>query len=72
MRRFRKVIDMLRSQRNWLSKYWVFTAVAPIFVAMIGKAEEPESIFFHDDYNQAIEEARLTKKPLFLEFRCAP
>ena len=35
-------------------------------------AEEPETIFFHENYNEALCEAKLTKKPIFLEFRCAP
>jgi hypothetical protein len=29
------------------------------------------NIFFHDDYNAALRDAKLTKKPIFLEFRCA-
>ena len=35
-------------------------------------ADEPESLSFHDSYNAAIREAKQTKKPIFLAFRCAP
>lgn len=35
-------------------------------------AQDPDSIFFFDDYQKALQEAKLTNKPLFLEFRCEP
>jgi hypothetical protein len=31
-----------------------------------------DSIFFHNDYAEALREAKQTGKPIFLEFRCAP
>jgi hypothetical protein len=31
-----------------------------------------DELFWHNNYADAIEEAKLTKKPIFLEFRCAP
>ena len=35
-------------------------------------AQEQKEIYFHEDYNAALREAKLTQKPIFLEFRCAP
>lgn len=36
------------------------------------QASDGESIFFHDNYQDALQEAKLSGKPIFLEFRCAP
>jgi hypothetical protein len=63
---------MLYSQRNWFVRYWALAAGAAFLATAVGKAEEPKDIFFYDDYNKAIHEAKLTQKPIFLEFRCAP
>lgn len=35
-------------------------------------ADQGDNIYFYDDFNKAIEEAQLTGKPIFLEFRCEP
>jgi hypothetical protein len=35
-------------------------------------AADDDSIRFHDNYADAIREAKATGKPIFLEFRCAP
>ena len=40
--------------------------------AQVSSEEESEDIFFHEHYQAALEEAKLTKKPIFLAFRCAP
>ena len=50
----------------------MFTGRAQPGSEMYATAEEPDSIFFHEYYNDALREAKLTKKPIFLEFRCAP
>ena len=47
-------------------------AAGPFAVALVAEAEEPDNIYFHESYNAALREAEQTKKPLFLEFRCAP
>jgi hypothetical protein len=65
-------MDMLRSQTRRLSSVWALMAVAQIAFAASIHAEEPAEIYFHDDYNKAIRQAKLTRKPIFLEFRCAP
>ena len=63
---------MSRILRNWLERWLVVMLLAHAVVVATVEAEQPDSIYFHDDYNKAIQEAKLTKKPLFLEFRCAP
>ena len=40
--------------------------------AVAGALQAPEEIFWHDNYAEAIAEAKATGKPLFLEFRCVP
>ena len=63
---------MSKSQRRWLASVWAWAAVVQIVAAIVTKAAEPEDIVFHDDYSNAIREAKLTQKPIFLEFRCDP
>ncbi len=49
--------------------------VAALSVGWAGapaRAADDDSIRFHDNYADAIREARATGKPIFLEFRCAP
>jgi hypothetical protein len=36
------------------------------------QAQDSGSITFHENYNDALREAKQTSKPIFLEFRCAP
>ena len=36
------------------------------------QAQDSDSITFHENYNDALREAKQTRKPIFLEFRCAP
>lgn len=68
---------MFLRRREWQSFVWILAAFTqpglPIAIDAVDAQEpEAEEIFFHDDYNKAIHEAKLTKKPIFLEFRCAP
>ena len=35
-------------------------------------AEQSNPISWFDNYNEALEEAKRTQKPIFLEFRCEP
>jgi len=58
--------------RAFLLRFWALAVVAQVVVAMVARAEEPQDIVFHDSYKKALHEARLTQKPIFLEFRCAP
>lgn len=38
----------------------------------VGVARGKQAVVWIDSYKEAIEEARRTQKPIFLEFRCAP
>lgn len=60
-----------------LARYLALSMLIPLGLVMVARAEEPraeepDEIYFHDDYNKALREAKLTQKPIFLEFRCAP
>jgi hypothetical protein len=33
---------------------------------------QSDEIYWFDNYNEAIREAKRTQKPLFIEFRCVP
>lgn len=70
--RLTEAVDMSKSQNMWLPTWLACVVVVPFAFAIVAKGEEPEGIFFHESYNDAISEAKLTKKPIFLEFRCAP
>lgn len=63
---------MFKSHPNRRKSFWFFTVFTQFVLACVASADEPENIFFHESYNDAIREAQLTKKPIFLEFRCAP
>lgn len=63
---------MSRFRRIWPASLWLLAAGLHCSLATDANAADPDSIVFHDDYNEAIREAKLTKKPIFLEFRCAP
>ncbi len=39
---------------------------------LAGSAEGREAVTWIESYDEAIEEARRTGKPIFLEYRCAP
>ena len=59
-------------QRTWIKSVAAFAVLFHLFFAGFGQAQEPEGIYFFDDYNKALQESKRTKKPIFLEFRCAP
>ena len=59
-------------ERTWFAGPCALMAMTQIFATIIAGAEEPQEIRFHDSYHKAIQEARLTQRPIFLEFRCAP
>jgi len=42
------------------------TADAPALYA------QSQELFWHQNYEDALEEARRTGKPIFLEYRCSP
>jgi hypothetical protein len=63
---------MWRIQRIWLTSFWLLASGLQISVTTSANAQDPDGIVFHDDYNKALREAKLTKRPIFLEFRCAP
>ena len=63
---------MFTRERTWLGSFCALIVIAPIAATTIAVAEQPKDILFHDNYHKAIEEARLTQRPIFLEFRCAP
>lgn len=58
----------------WATKFSLvaLSVCAACFASIFVCADEPDSIHFHTNYNEALAEAKLTKKPIFLEFRCAP
>jgi hypothetical protein len=63
---------MFRGSRLPSPNVCVLLALVGTVATWVAHADEPQNIFFHDDYNAALREAKLTKKPIFLEFRCAP
>ena len=63
---------MSEKRRGWLASLWILMVAMPIGFASVTQAEDADDIFFHDDYNKALREAKLTQKPIFLEFRCEP
>ena len=56
--------------RSVLLFAWLFAAA--ISDSLVTHGEEPGEIMFHESYNDALREAKQTRKPIFLEFRCAP
>lgn len=67
-----RLLGLLECRQKWRLCLWIVTALAPFITVAMAAADDRDRIFFHDDYNKAIQEAKLTKKPIFLEFRCAP
>lgn len=41
-------------------------------LAGAAQAADEELVTWHDNYKEALREARKTNKPIFLEFRCEP
>lgn len=67
-----KAEEMSKNHHVRLSILLFCLVSAPLNSALVAKADEPKSIHFHESYNAAMQEAKLTQKPIFLEFRCAP
>jgi hypothetical protein len=63
---------MLTLKHWWLLGLGLLSLAIQIFDPGLARSQDTTNILFHDDYNRAIREAKLTGKPIFLEFRCAP
>jgi len=58
----------MRTQLRRLSLYGV---LAFLFGSILAPAQTPEDgIYWYGDYRQALQKAKETGKPIFLEFRC--
>ena len=57
--------SLLRTARAFCA-LGIFCLYAP---ALHAQAQE---LFWHQNYQDALEEARRTGKPIFLEYRCSP
>ena len=66
-------IDSPSWRRRWFRamKYALLCAAA-LAVPLGGPVDPKEAVIWIESYDEAIAEARLTGKPIFLEFRCAP
>lgn len=51
---------------------YALLCVASLAVPLGGPADPKEAVIWIESYDEALAEARLTGKPIFLEFRCAP
>ena len=51
---------------------YALLCVAALAVPLGGPVDPKEAVIWIESYDEAIAEARLTGKPIFLEFRCAP
>lgn len=60
-------------RRCWYraAKY-ALLCVAALAIPLGGPVDPKEAVIWIESYDEAIAEARLTGKPIFLEFRCAP
>lgn len=65
--------DSPRWRRSWYraTKY-ALLYVAALAVPLGGPIDPKEAVIWIESYDEALAEARLTGKPIFLEFRCAP
>jgi len=59
----------MRTRTHGLSLAALACAASCLWAPALAAADE---LFWHTNYADAIEEAQRTKKPIFLEFRCAP
>jgi hypothetical protein len=49
----------------------LFSLLACVAALVAGPAKaQDQSIYWHGDYREALRQARQTRKPIFLEFRC--
>ena len=48
----------------------IWTAISALLFFVASAAAQDEGIQWLDNYAKAIEEAKRTQKPIFLEFRC--
>ena len=46
--------------------------VAALAIPLGGPVDPEEAVIWIESYDEVLAEARLTGKPIFLEFRCAP
>jgi hypothetical protein len=53
----------LRALQLILTSLWLFGAIPAV-------AQDEETMDWLDDYQKALQEAKRTHKPIFLEFRC--
>lgn len=63
---------MSQCHHLWRAGCWLLATGLYALVPTPADSQQPEEIVFFDDYNKALREAKLTQKPIFLEFRCAP
>ncbi len=67
---------VMNNKKLWIALLIVAISALPIAVViMIQKYDllRPGNVIhFHTDYQEALAEAKLTNKPLFVEFRCDP
>jgi hypothetical protein len=58
------------SMHSVLRLLHVAIAVFLAFFAMPAPAQDDDTIDWFDNYDKALQEAKRTRKPIFLEFRC--
>jgi hypothetical protein len=46
--------------------------MACLFSAVLPLAAQDDTVHWFGNYSEALQEARRTQKPIFLEFRCEP
>lgn len=55
-----------------ISRRWACGPALAVALGMAPAAQGKEAVTWIESYDEALEEARRTGKPIFLEFRCAP
>jgi hypothetical protein len=48
----------------------IWTAISALLLLAVSAAAQEEGTQWLDNYAKAVEEAKRTQKPIFLEFRC--
>ena len=59
----------LMRKRDLLHRPWLAVSWQPLPSPLLAQDDE---IHWLDNYREAIQEAKRTQKPIFLEFRCEP